>query len=395
MTCRFTFPRLAMLFLAWLLFMHPAAADSIRIMPVGDSDTEGYGGLVSYRYDLWFMLREAGYDVDFVGRNGLTGGGVDFDLYPRYEEFDKDHEGRYGSLTDHLADVAGGMAEANRPDVVLFLNSHDICEYGANATVTARIHLPRLIDNIRAVNPNAHFLLGQAYAYQATFCDPNLPEIIPLFNDEIAAVAEMKDSAQSRVLAVDHYSGFDTDTMFSAARGHANRAGEKFISENWFDSLEVVLPLVEPSGETFTINAGLNDAWYDPATNGQGFLLTVYEDIPLIFLAWFTFDTERPPNEVTAQLGEPGHRWLTAQGPFTGNTATLDINISEGGIFDSAAPVPQNRIDGTIELVFEDCTSGTVNYEIESVGQVGQISIQRVADGNVALCQVLAEGDAQ
>lgn len=395
MTCRFTFPSLALLILAWLPSVHPLAADSVRIMPVGDSDTEGFGGLVSYRYDLWFMLREAGYDIDFVGRNSLTGGGVDFDLYPRYDEMDKDHEGRYGNLIDGLADAAGGMAQANQPDVVLFLNSHDICDYGAGATANARIHLPRFIDNVRAVKPNTHFLLGQIYPYEGQHCDPDSLEIIPAFNQEIASVAADKNTAQSRVLIVDHYTGFDIDTMFAFNKNHANRAGEMFIAENWFGGLEQVLPLVEPSEGAFTINAGLNDAWYDPATDGQGILLTVYEDIPLIFLAWFTYDTERPPDDVTAHLGEPGHRWLTAQGPFEGNTAVLDISVSEGGIFGSAAPLPENRVDGTLELVFEDCTSGTVNYEIESLGRMGQIPIQRVADSNVALCEVLAEGNAQ
>jgi len=33
-------------------------------------------------------------------------------------------------------------------------------------------------------------------------------------------------------------------------------------------------------------------------------------------MAWFTHDTERPDTGVEAILGEPGHRWLTAQGPY-------------------------------------------------------------------------------
>ena len=53
----------------------------------------------------------------------------------------------------------------------------------------------------------------------------------------------------------------------------------------------------------FKINPGLNDAWYNPATAGQGFLVTVFPDRKEIFLAWFTFDTERPPEDVTATTG--------------------------------------------------------------------------------------------
>ena len=58
----------------------------------------------------------------------------------------------------------------------------------------------------------------------------------------------------------------------------------------------------------FQINAGLNDAWYDPATAGQGFLIAVFPEISQMFVAWFTFDIERPPQDVTAMLGDPGHR---------------------------------------------------------------------------------------
>jgi len=142
----------------------------------------------------------------------------------------------------------------------------------------------------------------------------------------------------------------------------------------------------------FLINAGLNDAWFNPATNGQGFLITVFPDRKEMFLAWFTFDTERPPEDVTALLGEPGHRWLTAQGPYDGDTANLTIFVTEGGVFDAAEPAASTDQagDGTLKLEFADCTEGLVNYEITSLGIPGEIPIQRIALDNVALCEALA-----
>jgi len=50
-------------------------------------------------------------------------------------------------------------------------------------------------------------------------------------------------------------------------------------------------------------------------------------------------NVERPPESVTALLGEPGHRWLTAQGPYDGNSANLTVYLTEGGVFVSAEPV--------------------------------------------------------
>jgi len=141
----------------------------------------------------------------------------------------------------------------------------------------------------------------------------------------------------------------------------------------------------------FNINPGLNDAWYNRATSGQGFLLTVFPEIREMFVAWFTFDTQRPPEDVTAFLGEPGHRWLTAQGPYDGDTAELTIFVTEGGVFDAIEPVASTDLtgDGTLTIEFAGCNAGLVSYEITSLGISGEIPIERISLDNVPLCESL------
>jgi hypothetical protein len=142
----------------------------------------------------------------------------------------------------------------------------------------------------------------------------------------------------------------------------------------------------------FQINAGVNDAWYNPATNGQGFLISALPDSGIMFVAWFTFDTQRPPDDVTAQLGDPGQRWLTAQGPYDGNTAEMTLFVTKGGVFDSANPPTTTDPDGdgTMTIEFIDCSKALVSYEITSLGISGSIPIERIAPDNVALCEALA-----
>jgi len=142
----------------------------------------------------------------------------------------------------------------------------------------------------------------------------------------------------------------------------------------------------------FQINAGLNDVWFNPATNGQGFLIAALTDVKQMFVAWFTFDTQRPPDDVTAQLGGPGQRWLTAQGPYDGSSAEMTISVTKGGVFDSANPpaTTDPAGDGTMTIDFVDCNQGLVSYEITSLGISGTIPIQRVVLDNVALCEALA-----
>jgi len=140
------------------------------------------------------------------------------------------------------------------------------------------------------------------------------------------------------------------------------------------------------------INPGFSDAWYDPTTAGQGFFVTVFAEIGEIFVAWFTYDAERPPEDVAAIIGEPGHRWLTAQGAYAGSRAELTLYRTEGGVFDAAEPPAETGPAGigTLTLDFEDCRAGRAFYDIPGLGLTGSIPIQRIVEDNVALCEALA-----
>ena len=143
---------------------------------------------------------------------------------------------------------------------------------------------------------------------------------------------------------------------------------------------------------TMRINAGLKDAWFNLDTSGQGFFIIAWEEIQYMFVSWFTYDVERPPADVQAILGEPGHRWLTAQGPYSGDTATLDVFVSSGGVFDSAEPVvPAGTRDGTLKIHFANCEQGTVIYDIPSAGVSGAVPIQRIVADMVPLCESLIQ----
>jgi len=143
----------------------------------------------------------------------------------------------------------------------------------------------------------------------------------------------------------------------------------------------------------FKINAGVNDAWYDPETDGQGFFITVFPDLDAVSLAWFTYDTELPAEDATANLGDPGHRWLTAVGPIAGNQATMDIEMTSGGLFDTATVIDRTDPpgwDGSIILTFTGCNSATVEYDIPSINKQGIVPIRRVANDNIVICEALS-----
>lgn len=148
------------------------------------------------------------------------------------------------------------------------------------------------------------------------------------------------------------------------------------------------------------INAGMNDAWVIDGVRRQGILFAVLTDVDVFFGAWFTYDVERPPQEVTAILGEPGHRWVTLQGTWEGDTATLQIFLTAGGEFDQAEPLPADAVAiGTMTIVFHTCNNATATYEIPAPGPTGTIpqpglsntiTLTRATPGNVALCEELS-----
>jgi len=157
----------------------------------------------------------------------------------------------------------------------------------------------------------------------------------------------------------------------------------------FIDHPEWVQCVFEAICNQFSINAGLNDAWYNPDTNGQGFFITVFPELGVVSLAWFTYDTSLPSAGDTANLGDPGHRWITALGSIKGKQVLMNIDVASGGIFDTQTDIA-HQPDGTIILTFKDCNSATVEYNIPSINRQGVVPIKRVAEDNVALCKTLS-----
>jgi len=177
----------------------------------------------------------------------------------------------------------------------------------------------------------------------------------------------------------------DEDGLEMNGNGSWNDEENGLLNECYF------VEYVEP--QDFKINAGLNDAWYNPLTDGQGFFVTVFPDLKKVFLAWFTFDTEPPPMSATANLGYEGHRWLTAIGSYVDNEVVMNISITTDGIFDNGAEVQNTDppgSDGTIILTFDNCNSATVEYDIASINRQGIVPIQRIANDNIVICEALS-----
>lgn len=141
----------------------------------------------------------------------------------------------------------------------------------------------------------------------------------------------------------------------------------------------------------FQINAGLNDAWVSEDAPLQGLFFTVFEDLGFFFLSWFTFDSVAPGGGETAVFGAPDQRWITASGAYSGDTVTLNVELTSGGIFNGSDPMASQQAGyGTITIVFISCNEAVLTYNFPSVGLSGEMTLTRVLPDNVPLCEAMA-----
>src|SRR5262245_44458398 len=208
---------------------------TVRIMPLGDSITQSFTPHNSYRYYLWHLLIDKGYHVDFVGsRNGVGGGP------PASTDFDMDHEGHAGLRADEILAQVQVWATAASPDfVLLHIGTNDLSQTQSVASTVSDIG--DIIDVLRMVNPRIHILLAQLIA------KTGVPAIAVL-NGRLAALVADKEQAESPIVLVDQYTGFDPTTMTFDGT-HPNDVGETRMADRWFEKLGPALDTA-PTGAT-------------------------------------------------------------------------------------------------------------------------------------------------
>jgi len=367
-----------MVFFLFLVVAQPVLGEPVKIMPLG-TWTAGHDQNVSYRYDLWFKLTGAGFDVDFVGSGKNSGNGFpDPVLYPKYfTEFDRDNQAFPARPSNQMIGPATKAAADYQPDIVLiWMGPFELRANRAAGVNIASSAIRATIESIRSVIPGMTFLIGLVHA---------VPELeqndVSALNNAITTLVADMDSPQSPVIAVDQATGFNPASM-SDDGVHHNRAGEEFVAENWFEVLEDILPDFETEPEPFQINAGHTGAWYNSATPGQGQLIDVEPQSKLVFLSWFTF--------TDAASADPGEQyWFTAQGNYTDDTAELIVYATLGGQFDDPQEVSTNAV-GKATLSFSDCSNGLLDYTVSHWGLEGSFPLQRAIPGTENVCQELA-----
>ncbi len=227
------------------------STNATRIMPLGDSITQGSTNFDNYRHHLWAKLQAAGYgNIDFVGSHDVLANSTADPLV-----FDKDHEGHYGWHTDQIVSgggiPAGGSGNLNQwltglqaagklPDVVLMhLGSNDVLHNPAGYDQSITIgEMKSVIDVLRSFNPKVTILLAKVIPHKKA-SSPSVDSLNALIPG-----LDSYETATSAVMIVDQHTGFSTSWL--ADDVHPNTVGAVAMSDRWFDALEPLLQVEKP-----------------------------------------------------------------------------------------------------------------------------------------------------
>jgi hypothetical protein len=136
-------------------------------------------------------------------------------------------------------------------------------------------------------------------------------------------------------------------------RMYENDAGNGNTNEGGYSSVPVQITS-EVLGHPFVVEAGTSSAWYDPARDGEGFMLEILPGNRAV-MYWFTYDSE----------GEQD--WYIAVGDVDGNRVLFPelLQIS-GGVFgpDFDPDAITETVVGSASFIWSGCDTGTMKWQM-------------------------------
>lgn len=223
----------------------PSNGDTCRVMPLGDSVTDGCcagnGLKASYRPELFHQALSNDKKLTFVGSGSNGPNMVDAVSFPKKHEGHPGWTIADGGGRDGLQDMIVGWLNATPPDIVtLMIGTND---------VNIQLDLPNapkrlgtLIDTITQTKPNALVVVARILPTKKD--DINVR--VRAYNDAMPALVKARADAGKHVILVDIYSAFTKNTAFKTELMnddlHPNEAGNAVMAKVWWDAIGKLLP---------------------------------------------------------------------------------------------------------------------------------------------------------
>jgi len=152
--------------------------------------------------------------------------------------------------------------------------------------------------------------------------------------------------------------------------GYENDEGVDLTDTGGSDATVRYMITSETLGDPFVVEAGTSSTWYDPARNGEGFVLEILA-AKRALVYWFTYDDQGQQD------------WYFATGEIRGNRIDFAqlLQVSGGKFGPGFNPeLVTESIVGSASFIWSDCDSGTMEWELRADGNYrrGRMQLQRL-----------------
>jgi lysophospholipase L1-like esterase len=337
----------------------PVVAESnggVRVMPLGDSITDGYNVPGGYRINLWQRMAADGHTVDFVGSgsNGPDSLG------------DHDHEGHNGWRIDQLdANIVGWLQATTPRTVLLHIGHNDLNENHDVPGAPAR--LSALIDKIRATTPAVELFVAQVIP--STY--PELEERVRAYNAAIPGIVAEKGP---RTHLVDMYSAITTADLADGV--HPTADGYAKMGDRWYEALRSVPGSLRPALPPVGAAVSLVNPQSDRCLDVSGVSTTPGAQVHLWGCHGGT--NQRWTRTAAGELRVYGDRCLDVDGNRTANGTKIQIWTCNGTTAQRFTFNADGSITGAGSGKCLDVTAGgTANGTLVQLYQCNGTSAQR------------------
>jgi lysophospholipase L1-like esterase len=214
------------------------ATGACKIMPFGDSITQGYNVPGGYRAPLFHLALAASRNITFVGSAAdYSVPTVDGVMFP------KNHEGHGGYTIEGnngIAQFVSTSIPSYKPNIItLMIGTNDI--NGNNNVADAPNRLGNLLDSIFMRDANILVVLAQI----VPTANDGTNNAVKAYNAALPNVVSARVSSGKHVVLVDMYTAFTKDANYKQSllgdNLHPNQTGYNLMADVWFQALSPYL----------------------------------------------------------------------------------------------------------------------------------------------------------
>jgi lysophospholipase L1-like esterase len=200
------------------------ATGACKILPLGDSITDGIGFSGGYRVELFHLALEDGKEITYVGGSMNGPNMVDGVTFP------KAHEGHSGWTIQQIDGIVPSPALTPDPNIILLhIGTNDMYQSPSGAPD----RLGTLIDQIIQELPDALLVVSTIIPL------PMSASAVNTFNAAVPGIVNSRKDAGKHIVLVDQFTGFPTNELGDGV--HPNQAGYARMASKWYPAISQYL----------------------------------------------------------------------------------------------------------------------------------------------------------